>query len=165
MDKIVDQIKQYIAKLIGWFSSKSEPQNPADTEYNKRAQTEYKKKLNAFTETNGCPTDEQDVILYAQAYQMQITKNPTSAKFPPFEEFSVALNEGVYTVTGYLDATNSYGAQVRGNMKLNITKKDGQWVCTDKHTSLQAIYTYLIIGSILVSVIAMIYYMIQLSQF
>lgn len=139
--------------------------DPSETTYNQRAQSEYQKKFEEFTSQYGAPTIEQEAILYAQAYQMQITKNPASAKFPTLEEFNVTVNEDTYTVTGYLDATNSYGAQVRGNMKLNLTKKDGKWVCTDKHTSLQKIYLYFLLGSILISLIAYFYYMAQLSKF
>lgn len=165
MDTIIEQLKQLANKVIKWFSSSKEPQDPSKTTYNQRALTEYQKKLATYTSQNGTPTDEIDAILYAQAYQMQITKNPTAAIFPSFEEFSVTVNEDTYTVSGYLDATNSYGAQVRGDMKLNLKKIDGKWVCTDKHTSIMTIYWYFIIGLIVVSLIAYFYYMAQLSKF
>lgn len=165
MDAIITKAKELLNKVIMWFNSSKKPQDPSQTTYNLRAQTEYQKKLSAFTKENGSPTDTQDAILYAQAYQMQIIKNPAAAKFPSMDEFSVSVNEGTYAVAGYLDATNSYGAQVRGEMKLNLVKMDGKWVCTDKHTNIMNIYIYFIIGSIVLSLIACFYYMAQLSKF
>jgi len=163
--KAVEYINNLINKILGKFSKSKQTADPSDTVYNKRAQTEYAKKSKAFFEEFGAPTIEQEAILYAQAYQTQIIKNPSSAKFPSIDEFNVTVNDGVYTVTGYLDATNSYGAQMRGDIKLNLVNKDGKWVCTDKHTSLQNIYFYIIIGSILLSLIGYFYYSCQLSKF
>lgn len=165
MDAIITKAKELLSKVITWFNSSKKPQDPSQTTYNLRAQTEYQKKLSAFTAENGSPTDVQDAILYAQAYQTQIIKNPSAAKFPAMDEFSVSVNEGTYTVSGYLDATNSYGAQVRGEMKLNLTKLNGKWVCTDKHTDIRTLYMYIVIGSIILSIIGIIYYSAQLSQF
>ena len=165
METIIGRLKKLASNVIKWFSSSKEPQDLSKTMYNQRALTEYQKKLAAYTSQNGIPTDEQDAILYAQAYQMQITKNPAAAKFPPFEEFSVSVNQDTYTVSGYLDATNSYGAQVRGNMKLNLKKIDGKWVCTDKHTSIMTIYWCVIIVFMAIALIAYLYYMAQLSKF
>lgn len=153
MEKIVEQIKQLFAKLVNWIAGISGPKNPADTEYNKQAQKEYGKMLNAYIDANRSPTEEQEVILFAQAYQMQIMKNPASAKFMAIEDYSVSHNEGVYTVSGYFDATNSYGAQVREGMKRNITKQDDQWICTDKHISIQTYIICLFVISILISII------------
>ena len=168
MQNFFEKIKEPITKAVEDAKANTVPRkqkDPAETVYNQRAQDEYRKKLEEFTAENGSATIEQEAILYAQAYQMQLTKNPAAVKFPSLENFRVVANGDAYTVSGYYDATNSYGAQVRGEMKLNLTQKEGKWVCTDKHVSLQKIYLYFLLGSILVSVIAYFYYMAQLSKF
>ena len=168
MENFLNKVKEIWNKVVEIVKSNrtsKKTADPAETTFNKRAQGEYAKKLEEFTAQNGAPTAEQEAILYAQAYQMQITKNPAAAKFPVMEEFTVSVNEGVYTVAGYLDATNSYGAQVRGDMKLNLINRDGKWICTDKHTSLQKIYLYFLLGCFLLSMIAYFYYMSKLSKF
>ena len=144
-----------ILKLKQLLSFKKTPQMLSENKYNQRAQTEYQKILSNYVAEFGDPTEQHDAVLYAQAYQMQITKNPAAAKFPPVEEYAVLVEDDKYAVSGYYDATNSYGAQIRSDVKLNLIKLDGKWVCTNDPTLVLTIYLYIIIGIIIVNLVSL----------
>ncbi|MDD4805134.1 MAG: hypothetical protein PHN69_08405 [Candidatus Pacebacteria bacterium] len=52
-------------------------------------------------------------------------KSPSTAKFPfsyGDEGVSFSKTNGIYTVTGWVDAENSYGAKLRNNFTVTMTK-------------------------------------------
>ncbi len=55
-------------------------------------------------------------------------KSPASAIFCNIDELSITDNYGVYTVNGWVDSQNSYGAMIRTNVKLNMIMENGQLV-------------------------------------
>lgn len=54
--------------------------------------------------------------------------NPSNAKFSDDEHTTITKNDdGTYTVDGYVDATNGFGATIRSNYEATVTPKDGDY--------------------------------------
>lgn len=68
-----------------------------------------------------------DIWVCAQDVAKQSLKSPKSADFCPFYEAEVySLGNKQYMAMGYVDAENSYGAEIRTNFTVWLTKtKDG----------------------------------------
>jgi uncharacterized membrane protein YfcA len=56
-----------------------------------------------------------EAYIMAQGFVKQLLKSPSSAKFPSLtdKEVFVSKNGFIYTVSGYVNATNSFGATVK----------------------------------------------------
>lgn len=149
--KIIEKFQ----KVVKWFVSSDETQDPSKSLYNQRALKSYQEKINKLKEQNKLLelNVEQEAIIYAKAYYSQLLKNPSSAKFPSDDEFSVSIEDKIYLVTGYCDATNSYGAPVRENIKLKLIKEGDVWMCIDKHTSILNIYIYFCVAIFIISIL------------
>lgn len=99
----------------------------ASTAMSKQAQIEYNKKLAAYSK-NGAPADEKaQAKLFAQAVQTLTLKAPSTAVYSDLNETAIAENDGIYTVTGWVDAQNTYGAMMRESFSILVFKKDGVW--------------------------------------
>ena len=73
---------------------------------------------------------------FAQSVELQVLKAPASAKFCALEEMTASEVGGVYTVSGYVDSQNSYGAMIRTPFTLHVQKTDTVgWVCRDEFVS------------------------------
>ncbi len=118
------------------------------TAANQKARNEFKKLLEK-QENIAEITEEQEAILFSQAYELLLLKNPAAAKYPEFAEYNVEKNESVYKVTGYVDCTNSYGAQVRTQYIFELMKVDGEWTCL--HGGLGSILVYILVIGLLIS--------------
>ena len=104
-------------------------------DYSNEAQYEYNKKVAEFIEKGRVPTLLEEAILFAQAVQLQVLISPSSAVFPPLHQFSVKLENGVYTVTGFVDSQNTHGAMLRTTFTLNVEKHGNIWSCQNRFTS------------------------------
>ncbi|HTJ00295.1 MAG TPA: DUF4339 domain-containing protein [Dongiaceae bacterium] len=60
-------------------------------------------------------------------------KAPSTAKFADFSDCTVTVEGDVYTVSGWVDAQNSFGAMIRQNFvcKLRLDASRGKWVQID----------------------------------
>jgi hypothetical protein len=62
------------------------------------------------------------------AVRTQIQKgliNPDDAKFSSYSDTTMTKNsDGTYTVDGYVDDTNAFGAKVRNNYEAQVTVED-----------------------------------------
>jgi hypothetical protein len=58
-------------------------------------------------------------------------KAPRSAKFPWYNESMVRYNGSTYTVQSYVDAQNSFGAQLRMNFICSVTPSGESWKLVD----------------------------------
>ena len=91
----------------------------------------YSSKLDEY-ERNGIKLSERDqVALYAQCVETQVLKSPASAIFPPLDQMIVTGQDGRYSVSGFVDSQNSYGAMIRSNYSFNIERFGDAWRCAD----------------------------------
>lgn len=79
------------------------------------------------------PSDVDDWLLEAKSMCEQVVtehlKSPSSAAFSEKSELSKTIGKNTYKVTGYLDAQNIYGANLRSDFMCNLKyigkNKDG----------------------------------------
>lgn len=65
--------------------------------------------------------DELDKYQYlCQEKVKEILKSPRDAKFPDYTEWGFRQEKNIFTVQGYVDAQNSFGAETRNNFQFVI---------------------------------------------
>lgn len=133
-----------------WFVHPHIKKNPAATSgdgkriidmsgaYSQNAQNAFIQKLNEFTATGGIADETTEAKLFAQAVQLQLLRAPLSAVFCPLTDMSATNNgNSRYTINGYVDSQNIYGAMIRSPFTFNVVKSNGIWVCTDRFYAAQ----------------------------
>ncbi|NHI49037.1 hypothetical protein FDE94_14510 [Clostridium botulinum] len=98
----------------------------------KKAKEEKEKKAKEEAEKKPKKEDnEATLITTAQGVVKKNLKSPSTAKFPwSFKEYNIQESKSdnkdmvIYTVTGYVDAENSFSAKIRNNfiVKMECTK-------------------------------------------
>ena len=99
-----------------------------NTETNKKARKNFQKTLSKAY-TDGQLSEEQEAILFSQAYHQLLLKNPAASKFPDFDEYEVEKTDSTYIIKGFCDSTNTYGAQVREKHEYEVYKLNNEWTC------------------------------------
>lgn len=95
-----------------------------------QVQAEYNRRLASFCK-GGIDADEYtQAKLFAQAAQTLSLLAPSTAVFADLNEMIIAMENGMYTVTGWVDAQNNYGVMIRTPFTLAVFKVNGTW-----HTS------------------------------
>ena len=90
---------------------------------------QFVKRRNEYPEL----TERDAAALFAQCVELQVLKAPATAKFPDFDEMVVNGSNGHYSVSGFVDSQNSYGATIRSNYTYNVEIDDaGKWKCTNQ---------------------------------
>lgn len=74
--------------------------------------------------------DRFDAIVVANTIVKNNLKAPSSAKFCGNSDYTVSCTENTWTVKGYVDAQNSFGANLRNNFTVEFT-----FISTDKYTT------------------------------
>ena len=115
-----------IPKLLSKFADKIDK---VQTQYATIIATNYEKLLSSI-DSNAELTEELEAMLYAKAIQTTLLKAPATAQFCELNEMSINKTVEQYTVSGYVNAQNSYGALIRTPFVFNISKKDNQWKCS-----------------------------------
>ena len=66
--------------------------------------------------------DNKVVWVVAEDYVRTQLLNPSGAKFCSYSEATISYTEktGIYTVKGWVDSTNAYGATIRSNFACNL---------------------------------------------
>ena len=65
--------------------------------------------------------DELDKYQYlCQEKVKEVLKSPSTAKFPNYTEWGFRQEKNIFTVQGYVDAQNSFGAETRSNFQFLI---------------------------------------------
>ena len=102
-----------------------------------RAQTAYNQKKEEAEKENGSIDLIAEAKLFAQSVELQLLKAPASAKFCTLDEMAVTELNGIYTVSGYVDSQNSYGAMIRTPFTLKVFKDETGWKSADQFQNTQ----------------------------
>ncbi len=119
--------------------AKLERQNAAAAEMSTQAQAEYSRKLAAFGREGAVADEQTQAKLFAQAVQLLILKAPSTAVFSYLNETSIEEDHGMYTVSGWVDAQNGFGAMIRTPYTILVFKKDGIWYTGSAFESTEAV--------------------------
>lgn len=129
---LIDSIKRKIEdakeKRAAYYSWQSRYERLKDSEQNKQARKAFQKELSQISPETQL-TEEQEGIIFSQKFHLLFLKNPEAAKFPEFDDYEIQKNDETYTIKGYCDSTNSYGAQVREKHEYEVYKHENEWTC------------------------------------
>lgn len=70
---------------------------------------------------SGVRLDDAEAFTVAEAMVKQKLKSPSTAKFCLYTEATITHDKDVYTVSGWVDAQNSFGATLRSNWTVTFT--------------------------------------------
>jgi uncharacterized integral membrane protein len=92
-----------------------------------QAQAEYTKRLAAYSKEGASADERTQAKLFAQAVMTLTLMAPSTAVFSELDETAVAENDGTYTVTGWVDSQNMFGAMMRTPFSMTVFEQDGVW--------------------------------------
>lgn len=109
----------------------------ANEDISQKAQYAYAKFRNEYDQGATIVDEIAEAKMFAKAVELQLLKTPASAVFCSMEEMNVIqIGGNVYSVSGYVDSQNSYGAMLRSQFSLTVFKdKNGMWKNADKFIS------------------------------
>lgn len=64
--------------------------------------------------------EASDLMIKCEDKVKEVLKSPSTAKFPNILEWGFAKEKNIVTVQGYVDAQNSFGAEIRSNFQFII---------------------------------------------
>lgn len=99
--------------LTGGFKSKPQESSPAATAQQIAASKERE--------------EGYEAVEHAKNFIIKSLKAPSTAKFPNYNEIQYAKKNGIWIVSTYVDAQNSFGAMVRTSYLLEIENQGDVW--------------------------------------
>lgn len=68
--------------------------------------------------------EEQYMRIHSEKVIQGLLKAPSTAKFADYSEYQVSKRDGIGTISGYVDAQNSFGAMIRSTFTIHYNLKD-----------------------------------------
>jgi len=85
--------------------------------------------------------DDGRAHIIAQNYVESVLKSPSTADFPTFDYQASDLGNDKYKVVSYVDAQNSFGAEVRSNYSVTLSYNgSGEWADSNNWTLHELIF-------------------------
>ena len=109
----------------------------ANSSVSDKAQNAFNQKREEAEKANENIDAVTEAKLFAQSVELQLLKAPSSAKFCALEEMTAVEVNGIYTVSGYVDSQNSYGAMIRAPFTLRVYKDATGWKSADSFQDIQ----------------------------
>lgn len=98
-------------------------QEKIDKENQKQAQILQGQKE---TEDKAKKERETDSIVFAESIIKKILKAPSTANFVDVRAFELLSEKDVWSVSGYVDSQNSFGAMIRSQWEVQLDWSDGK---------------------------------------
>ena len=75
---------------------------------------------------------QQAIYDVAQTFVLDVLKAPASAEFPPIKTeglfvYTIDMDDGTHSASGYVDAQNSYGALIRSEYSIDMQFYGGEF--------------------------------------
>lgn len=83
----------------------------------------HKKVVSALTDYFITDEDKSDLMIQCKEKVEQILKSPSTADFASILDWNIWKEKGTIIVQGYVDAQNSFGAEIRSNFQFKINDK------------------------------------------
>ena len=83
--------------------------------------------IDFFNSSSSTDDYKSDAYAVAQHYVEEKLKAPKTADFPWYDESYVTVSGNQYTVSAYVDAENSFGANVRTYFTVTMTRNGDNW--------------------------------------
>ncbi len=91
------------------------------------AEKQFEKKKKEYFDNGKTLSEMEEAALYAQCLALNTLKAPATAKFPDLDEMHVVQSASGYTVAGFVDSQNSFGAYIRTQYSYNVQKVGDKW--------------------------------------
>jgi len=75
------------------------------------------------------PDPEIEAFTYSKSFVEKILKAPSTADFCSYSDATIYPSGTGYTVTGWVDAENSFGAMLRAEFSVELHKSGDNWLC------------------------------------
>lgn len=109
----------------------------ANEDISQKSQYAYAKFRSEYDQGVTIVDEIAEAKMFAKAVELQLLKTPASAVFCSMEEMNVIqIGGNIYSVSGYVDSQNSYGAMLRNQFNLTVFKdENGIWKNADRFIS------------------------------
>lgn len=111
-----------LGKLAEYGEANMSPEDRARID-SLRAETDSLERANQAAEAYRKEVEDSKLLLryYTKETVKQALKAPSTAKFCKYREFLIQTHsDSLYTIRGYVDAQNSFGAMIRNNFTVQL---------------------------------------------
>jgi len=82
---------------------------------------------NIANNSSNSQVDDSKAFIIAQNYVKSALKSPSTADFPAFDYTTQKISEDEFKVSSYVDAQNSFGAEIRTTWEATLLYVGGDW--------------------------------------